>query len=120
MNIGDLVHDHPDDRHGERPARRTGHRASSPAASATIAFIGDTKFIVDYFTDHVVISRVVADTVVGLTAAPTKGVKFRAITFTRSPRPPGTGIPTGTVTFIDTAPRSSSALSRSTATASRC
>ena len=81
--------------------------ATAPVAgglSATIAFIGDTKFVVDYFTDHVVISRVVADTLVDLTAQPARGVRFRAITFTAqvAAGPPGTGIPTGSVTFIDT------------------
>jgi hypothetical protein len=72
--------------------------------SATIAFIGSIKFIVDYFPDHVVLTRALADSVVSLAAAPPKGVKLRAITFTAqvASGPPGTGVPTGLVTFTDT------------------
>ena len=81
--------------------------STSPVAggtSATIAYIGSTKFIVDYFPDHVVLTRALADTTLSLTANPAKGTKIRSFTFTAqtAPVPPGTGVPTGFVTFTDT------------------
>ena len=50
-----------------------------------------------------ILTRALADTVVGLTADPVKGVQQRAITFTANvaAAPPGSGVPTGTVTFTD-------------------
>ena len=72
--------------------------------SATVAYIGATKFIVDYFPDHVVLTRALADTTVALSAKPAKGTKLRAFTFTAQVA--GTqatsSTPTGTVTFTDT------------------
>ena len=84
-----------------RPVRGLRRPIPRPAAIfATIAYIDGVKYVVDYFTDHVVVTRELANVAITLTPAIPNPVYGQPETFTAILTPePGAPPASGVVTF---------------------